>query len=165
MIGELALRPLVLVVAASATEVAAASDLGLCSLGEMELVLCKRNGFFCFKMIMRDMLITFIRMAVRRFCGCEKTQFVSRHIIMNCTEEVVACMSSQNKASSACNSIGHAYFQLYGQFLETLKNTWEGKLQCLVKLKLFFKFLQGAIFPSFLSYCPLKLVIFFSWPP
>ena len=92
-------------------------------------------------MIMRDMLITFIRMAVRRFCGCEKTQFVSRHIIMNCTEEVVACMSSQNKASSACNSIGHAYFQLYGQFLETLKNTWEGKLQCLVKLKLFFKFL------------------------
>ena len=141
MIGELALRPLVLVVAASATEVAAASDLGLCSLGEMELVLCKRNGFFCFKMIMRDMLITFIRMAVRRFCGCEKTQFVSRHIIMNCTEEVVACMSSQNKASSACNSIGHAYFQLYGQFLETLKNTWEGKLQCLVKLKLFFKFL------------------------
>mgnify|MGYP006903848181 FL=1 len=43
MIGELALRPLVLVVAAAfaaASEVAAASDLGL-SLGEMELVLCK----------------------------------------------------------------------------------------------------------------------------
>ena len=41
MIGELARRPLVLVVAL-ASEVAAASDLGL-SLGEMELVLWKRK--------------------------------------------------------------------------------------------------------------------------
>ena len=40
MIGELALRPLVLAVGAS--EVAAASDLGL-SLGEMEFVLCQQK--------------------------------------------------------------------------------------------------------------------------
>ena len=48
MIGELALRPLVLVVAAAfaaASEVAAASDLGL-SLGEMELVLWKKETDF-----------------------------------------------------------------------------------------------------------------------
>ena len=81
MIGELALRPLVLAVGAS--EVAAASDLGL-SLGEMEFVLCQQKErkkcktFFCFKMIMRDMLITFIRIcqlsrrAKRVFVGVKR---------------------------------------------------------------------------------------------